>query len=169
MTPEAFEIAARTLFDEVAAMTLATCADGRPWGSDVYFAADGWRLLFFSSPASRHCRNLAASAACAATIHPAVASWRDIRGLQLEGQVVPVEGIVAMARAAAVYCAKFPFAKPLLEAPGETAAKMARVRPHAFIPGAVRLTDNRLGFGARFRLRLRDGRPLGPPERDANG
>ena len=166
MTPEAFEAAARTLFAEVAAMTLATCAGGLPWASDVYFVVDGWKLVFFSSPASRHCRNLAANPACAATIHPVVASWRDIRGLQLEGRVEPVAGIKALARAAAVYCAKFPFAQALLEAPGETAAKMARVRPHVFLPEAVRLTDNRQGFGTRFLLRLRDGRPLGPPERD---
>ena len=148
-------------------MTLATCAESRPWASDVYFVADGWKLLFFSSPASRHCRNLAANPACAATIHPVVASWRDIHGLQLEGRVEPVEGITALARAAAVYCTKFPFAKALLEAPGQTAAKMARVRPHAFIPQVVRLTDNRQGFGARFILRLEEGRPLGPLEREA--
>jgi uncharacterized protein YhbP (UPF0306 family) len=167
VTPEAFEAAARTLFAEVAAMTLATCAQGRPWASDVYFAADGWKLVFFSSPGSRHCRNLAANPACAATIHPVVASWRDIHGLQLEGRGEPVEGVIAMARAAAVYCAKFPFAKALLEAPGESAAKMARVRPHVFIPEVVRLTDNRQGFGTRFLLRLGSGRPLGPPERES--
>jgi len=148
-------------------MTLATCADGLPWASDVYFVADGWKLIFFSSPTSRHCRNLAANAACAATIHPVVASWRDIHGLQLEGRVEPVAGITAMARATAVYCAKFPFAKALLEAPGETAAKMARVRPHVFMPEAVRLTDNRQGFGTRVLLRLQGGRPLGPPEQDS--
>ena len=166
MTPEAFEAAVRTLFAEVAAMTLATCAGDRPWASDVYFVADGWKLVFFSSPASRHGRNLAANPACAATIHPVVASWRDIHGLQLEGRGEPVEGLIAMARAAAVYCGKFPFAKALLEAPGETTAKMTRVRPHVFVPTAVRLTDNRQGFGTRFLLRLRDGRPMGPPERE---
>ena len=169
MTPEAFEAAVRALFAEVAAMTLATCAQGRPWASDVYFVADGWKLLFFSSPGSRHCRNLAANPACAATIHPVVASWRDIHGLQLEGQVEPVEGVIAMARAAAVYCAKFPFAKALLKAPGESAAKMARVRPHVFIPETMRLTDNRQGFGTRYRLRLQDGCPLWPAERETSG
>ena len=167
MTPEAFEAAVRTLFAEVAAMTLATCAESRPWASDVYFVADGWKLVFFSSPGSRHCRNLEANPACAATIHPVVASWRDIHGLQLEGRVEPVKGLIAMGRAAAVYCAQFPFAKALLEAPGESAAKMARVRPHAFIPQSVRLTDNRQGFGTRFVLRLEEGRPLGPLEREA--
>lgn len=167
MTPEAFEAAARALFAEVAAMTLATCAAGRPWASDVYFVADGWKLVFFSSPASRHCRNLAANPACAATIHPVVASWRDIHGLQLEGRVEVAGGLVARARATADYCAKFPFAKALLEAPGEAARKLAKVAPHVFVPETVRLTDNRQGFGARFLLRLHDGRPLGPPEREA--
>jgi len=31
-------------------MTLATCAEGLPWATDVYFAPDGFDLVFLSSP-----------------------------------------------------------------------------------------------------------------------
>jgi nitroimidazol reductase NimA-like FMN-containing flavoprotein (pyridoxamine 5'-phosphate oxidase superfamily) len=42
-------------------MTLGTAdADGRPWVSPVFFAADGYRDLYWiSSPAADHSRNLA--------------------------------------------------------------------------------------------------------------
>ncbi|WP_300159506.1 pyridoxamine 5'-phosphate oxidase family protein [Solidesulfovibrio sp.] len=169
MELEAFARAARELLDAVPAMTLATCApgpDGAPWATDVYFAPHGWELVFFSSPASRHCRNLAAAPACAATVHPQASSWRDIRGLQMEGRAGPVTGLAAKAAATAAYLAKFPFVKDLLTAPGETAGKLAKVSAHVFVPERIRYIDNSLGFGTRFSLRLADGRPAGPPERE---
>lgn len=168
MEPEAFEAAVRGLLDAVAVMTLATCADGAPWATDVYFAPNGWRLVFFSAPSSRHCRNLAASPACAATIHPAVASWREIRGLQLAGTAEPVTGLTARASATAAYLAKFPFVAALLADPGQAARKLGKVSPHVFTPSRIRYTDNTLGFGTRYVVRLEDGRPVGPPEREAS-
>jgi uncharacterized protein YhbP (UPF0306 family) len=166
MTPEDFAAAVRELLASVAAMTLATCADGRPWATDVYFAPRGYDLIFFSSKASRHGRNLAAHPACAATVHPEAAAWREIRGLQLEGEARPVAGLAAKAAATAAYLAKFPFAAAMLAGTGETAAKTASVAPHRFRPSRIRYLDNRLGFGARYVVALADGRPLGPPEAD---
>ncbi|WP_428565299.1 MAG: pyridoxamine 5'-phosphate oxidase family protein [Solidesulfovibrio sp. DCME] len=166
MEPEDFERAVRGMLEEVPAMTLATCADGAPWATDVYFAPLGWRLVFFSAPTSRHCRNLAVSEACAATVHPPVASWREIRGLQMEGRAGPVTGLADKAAATAAYVAKFPFVKDLLANPGDTARKLAKVAPHVFVPCRIRYLDNALGFGARFTVRLADGRPVGPPQRE---
>ncbi|TBR26906.1 MAG: hypothetical protein EPO10_20850, partial [Reyranella sp.] len=85
MTSEEFEAATGALLREVAPMTLATCADNVPWASDVYFASSGFDLVFFSSLDSRHCRNLVINPVCAASVHAPVATWRDIRGLQMEG------------------------------------------------------------------------------------
>ncbi len=85
MTSEEFEAATGALLRDVAPMTLATCADNVPWASDVYFASSGFDLVFFSSLDSRHCCNLVANPVCAASVHAPVATWRDIRGLQMEG------------------------------------------------------------------------------------
>ncbi len=151
MELEAFTRAVRDILDAVPAMTLATCAGGKPWATDVYFAPRGFNLIFFfSSPGSRHCRNLAVSAACAVTVHPQVAAWREIRGLQREGRAGPMDGLAQKASAMAAYLAKFPFVKDLLAAPGEAAGKMAKVEPHDFRPTRIRYLDNALGFGARF-------------------
>lgn len=164
MTPEAFHLAARGLLCEVTTMTLATCAGDVPWASDVYFAPDGYDLVFFSSPDSRHGRNLAAHPACAATVHPQAATWREIRGLQMEGEVHLADTLAAKARALATYLGKFPFARELMAHPGEAARKMAKVSAHVFCPWRILYLDNALGFGARYVVRLKDGAPMGPPE-----
>lgn len=151
----------RDILETVPVMTLATCADAAPWATDVYFAPQGWRLVFFSSPRSRHCRNLARATACAATIHPPCANWREIRGLQLEGTAGPVTGLAAQAAATAAYLAKFPFVRELFAAPGDLAGKLGRVSPHVFLPSRILSTDNASGFGQRVVLRLEDGQPVG--------
>ena len=164
MDSQAFTAAVMRLFRETAAMTLATCADGTPWATDVYFAPMGWDLVFFSSPASRHCRNLAANPACAAAAHAPAAAWQDIRGVQMEGEAAPIEGAVEVSRAVLAYCAVFPFARELLDNPGATAGRLVSARAHRFRPHAIRYLDNSLGIGSRFTVRFADGRPHGPPE-----
>jgi uncharacterized protein len=166
MTLEEFEQAVRDILEQVPVVTLATCADGVPWATDLYFAAQGRRLVFLSSPTSRHCRNLAAQPACAATIHPVVSSWRDIRGVQMEGRAEALAELLEKASAMAAYVTKFPFVADLLTHPGEVARKAAGVTPHVFIPKRIRYLDNRLGFGTRFVVSLEDGLPLGPPEQE---
>ncbi|MHC1790255.1 pyridoxamine 5'-phosphate oxidase family protein [Solidesulfovibrio sp.] len=170
MEPEAVLAAVHRLLAETTAMTLATVsADAgglAPWASTVYFAPDGFDLVFLSSPDSRHGRNLAANPACAAAVSPEAASWRSIRGLQLEGRAAVAAGLTAKGRAMAAYFTKFPFVKALLADPGEAARRMGKVSAHVFRPTAIRYLDNSLGFGARWLVRLDDGRPIGPPTRE---
>ncbi len=159
MTLEVFERSARALLDGVPALTLATCAAGIPWATDVYFAAAGYELIFFSSPASRHCRNLAENPQCAVTVHPEAATWREIRGLQMEGTAARLDASAAQADATAAYLAKFPYAKALM-------SDMRTVAAHVFRPTRIRYLDNALGLGMRYALRLVDGAPSGEPERE---
>jgi uncharacterized protein YhbP (UPF0306 family) len=167
MMLEKFEASVRMLLNSVPAMTLATCANGTAWATDVYFAAYGYELVFFSSPASRHCKNLNANPACAATVHPEAASWRDIRGLQMDGLAEPVETVEAKARALTAYFTKFPFARDLMSNPGNLGSKFGDVSAHVFRPSRIRYLDNTLGFGTRLAIRLENGMPAGPPEHEA--
>jgi uncharacterized protein len=166
-TTAALTETARRLFDEVPVMTLATCAGASPSAADVYFAADGFDLVFLSSPRSRHCRNLAVHPACAVTIHPRVASWREIRGLQIEGEAAPPAGALASARALAAYLGKFPFARDLIAHPGETGRAFASAALYVLRPSCLRYLDNALGVGTRYCLHLIEGRPAGPPQLEA--
>ena len=56
--------AARTILDEIAYVVLATAdADGTPWASPVWFAADRYDDIYWiSSPEAQHSRNIAARA-----------------------------------------------------------------------------------------------------------
>jgi len=167
MTPEAFEAAARELLDQVRTLTLATCRDGEAWATDVWFAPHGFDLFFYSSPGSRHSRNLAAHAACAATVHALADAWKDIRGLQMEGQAREAADLSLKARSMAAWVRKYPFAAELFAGGTELAGAMAKVRCHVFRPSTIRLVDNARGFGERFAMRLEEGRLAGKPFRDA--
>ena len=167
MTLEQFDAAVNSLLDSVPAMTLATSSGSRPWASDVYFAPSGYELIFFSSPASRHSLNLVANPFCAATVHPQAATWREIRGLQIEGTAAPITGIEETAQAILVYSAKFSFARDLMWNPFEMGRKALNVKAHVFRPECIHYLDNALGFGTRFSIRVENGKAIGSPERDA--
>ena len=123
-------------------MTLATSgADGSPHAASVYFAADqNLRLYFFSDPASLHGRHLPENPYAAGAIYPECHDWRDIRGLQLHGRVYPVLPGPEWDAAWELYAAKFPFVS-------ELRSEVEKNSLYAFVPGWVRLVDNRRGFG----------------------
>jgi uncharacterized protein len=166
MTPGQFDAAVSSLLNSVPAMTLATSADGHPWATDVYFAPAGYECVFFSSPGTRHSRNLLANPSCAATVHSPAASWQEIKGLQMEGTAEAVTGAEATAHAFGAYIAKFPFARDLMSNPVEMARKALHVKAHVFRPERIRYIDNALGFGTRFSLRLENGKASGSPQSD---
>lgn len=133
-----------------AVMTLATAGPGGPWAAAVFYVNDGLRLHFLSSPRSRHARDLAADPRAAATIQEDTRDWREIEGIQLEGQVTPVP-VEELARVRALYAAKFPVIAQD-EAPPAIAAALQKVSWYTLAPDAVYLVDNSAGFGERRRL-----------------
>lgn len=126
----------------VSAMTLATSGtEGEPHAAPVYFAAAGeMRLYFFSEAHSRHSQHLARDPRAAAAIYPQCEGWQDIRGLQLHGEVRPVEPGAEWEQAWEAYLRKFPFVAGLK-------AVVARNQLYVFRPHWIRLVDNRRGFG----------------------
>lgn len=129
-------------------MTLATQGSDGPWASAVFYAWHEGALIFLSAPHTRHCRNLAADARCAATIHDDIADWKAIKGIQLEGRVERLAGDVA-AQARAVYAEKHPIAGPLAKIPAAIAEAFARVSWYRLIPSRILFIDNDKGFGHR--------------------
>jgi uncharacterized protein YhbP (UPF0306 family) len=137
-------------------LVLAT-ADPGPWSAPVYFLHLQGRLLFFSSPESRHVRGSLATGRCAGSIHRASADWREIVGLQMDGRLEEVPAGPEADEAFAGYVRKFPTVKELLAgaAPDLSlfAARM-RARMYAFLPERVYLVDNRSGITGRRAIRL---------------
>ncbi len=135
-------------------MTLATCAGEVPWAATVFYASDDLRLYFFSAPDSRHCQNLAANSHVAVTIQEDYEDWREIKGIQLEGSVLLVDGVLEKAKAMAVYARKYPDVIKLFTNPASGVFYKAflKVKFYCVIPDRVLYIDNEQGFGKRQEL-----------------
>lgn len=137
-------------------MTLATCAGELPWAATVFFASDRLRLYFFSAPESRHCQNLAANSRVAVTVQEDYQDWRQIKGIQLEGRVELVDGIVDKAKALAIYAGKYPEVIKLFTDPSSGIFHKAflKVKFYRVVPEKLFFIDNQQGFGKRQELLL---------------
>ncbi|MEN8150409.1 MAG: pyridoxamine 5'-phosphate oxidase family protein [Planctomycetota bacterium] len=137
----------RELLDEHRTLTLAVADGDGPWAADVYYVRVGTALWFFSKPDARHSRAVDLDPRAAGTVHAEASGWRDIRGVQMEGEVAPVTAGEERDRAVKAYLAKFPFAKPLLV--GEL---LAKVRFYRFTPARTYWIDNEEGLGGRVEV-----------------
>jgi uncharacterized protein len=128
-------------------MTLATQGDQGPWAAALFYAIDGDDLLFLSTPASRHGRDLANDPRCAATIQDQEQDWRSIRGIQLEGVAAPLAGD-ERDRARRLYAERFAFVRPEL-APAAILEALARVQWYRLRVARLFFINNSRGFGRR--------------------
>jgi uncharacterized protein len=137
-------------------MTLATCAGDVPWAATVFYASDDLQLYFFSSPEARHSLNLSANARVAVTIQEDYKDWRVIKGIQLEGKVVLVDGVIEKAKAMAVYARKYADVIKLFTDPASGIFHKAflKVKFYRVTPEKVFFIDNEQGFGKRQELML---------------
>lgn len=135
-------------------MTLATCAGDLPWAATVFYASDDLKLYFFSAPESRHCQNLSANARVAVTIQEDYKDWRKIKGIQLEGKVALVDGMLEKAKAMAIYARKYPDVIRLFTDPASGVFYKAflKVRFYCVAPEKAFFIDNEQGFGKRQEL-----------------
>jgi len=139
-------------------MTLATCAGDIPWAATVFYASDQLSLYFFSSPDARHSVNLSGNARVAVTIQEDYKDWRVIKGIQLEGRVMLVDGVLDKAKAMAVYARKYADVIKLFTDPSSGIFHKAflKVKFYRVVPEKVFFIDNAQGFGRRQELIPRD-------------
>lgn len=137
-------------------MTLATSTGDSPWAATVFFASDDLRLYFFSAPDSRHAQNLAVNPRVAVTIQEDYHDWRVIKGIQLEGRVDVVDGVLEKAKAMAIYARKYPDVIKLFTNPesGIFYKAFLKVKFYCVAPEKVFYIDNAQGFGKRQELVL---------------
>jgi uncharacterized protein YhbP (UPF0306 family) len=144
--------AARYLADHHV-VTLATHGAEGPWAAAVFYACDGASLIFLSAPGTRHCRNLAQDARCAATIQEDYREWSQIKGIQLEGRVVELQGDEEK-RAQRLYGEKFPVVGAVANVPPAIVKALAKVRWFKLVPEHFHFIDNGKGFGHRDKIDL---------------
>jgi hypothetical protein len=126
-------------------LSLATCHQGKPWSTDLFYASDDdCRLYFVSSVTTWHCQHIAANPRVSASISEECADWKEIKGIQLVGVV----GVVSKSDRDGVietYLTKFPALKKLHQA-----SEILRIfRESSFYrisPEWIRLIDNSKRF-----------------------
>ena len=135
-------------------MTLATSASDVPWAATVFYASDDVRLYFFSAPDSRHCENLSANSRVAVTIQEDYKDWREIKGIQLDGRVALVDGVLEKGKAMIIYARKYPDVMKLFTDPASGIFHKAflKVKFYCVVPERLCYIDNAQGFGKRQEL-----------------
>jgi len=141
-------------------LTLATVSPaGLPAAADLYFVSDEHlRIYFISERGSRHAAHIGSGCPVAATVHGAAWDWREIRGVQLQGDCRPISSTRRRAAALALYGRKFTFLHTF-----------AALLPHhtlfVITPRWIRWLDNSAGFGYRQEWTWEDGEWITQSER----
>jgi uncharacterized protein YhbP (UPF0306 family) len=141
------------LLRSASTLALATSdASGKPYVAPLFYLADGdLRLYWFSSPSSRHSRNLKANAAAAVTVYRSTRDWKNIRGVQMRGEATVVRDRERRRGVAQSYAERFHLGSMF-------DAAMARSSLYQFLPVWVRYIDNSVRFGYRFEAAVGDGK-----------
>jgi uncharacterized protein YhbP (UPF0306 family) len=126
-------------------MSLATCHDGRPWSTDLFYASDdSCQLYFVSSVTTWHCQHIAANPRVSVSISRECSDWKEIKGVQLVGVASVVskadrDGVTEM------YLTKFPALKKLHQA-SEILSLFWESSFYRISPEWIRLIDNSKRF-----------------------
>jgi uncharacterized protein YhbP (UPF0306 family) len=126
-------------------LSLATCHNGRPWSTNLFYASDDdCRLYFVSSATTLHCKQIAVNPRVSVSISRQCADWKGIKGLQLDG-VARVVSEVDRETVVELYLAKFPDLKKLHQA-SEIFRIFKESSFYQISPEWIRLIDNSKRF-----------------------
>ena len=133
-------------------MSLATCGPQGPHAANLFYARDGFVLLWISDPNSRHSVELKANSRVTATIAPDYHDFGEVCGMQIYGDADCIAGASEVQRARTLLKARYPFLKRLSDGPpamkdAYESAELYRLDPHRMV-----IIDNRLGFGHKDTL-----------------
>jgi uncharacterized protein YhbP (UPF0306 family) len=112
-------------------------------------AAGGLCLYWFSSPSSRHSRDLRSHPAASVAVYRPARRWQQIRGVQMAGQASVVRSRTERSSVARAYIERFQLG-------AEFESAIASSRLYRFSPAWVRFLDNSRGFGYQFEAVLAD-------------
>jgi uncharacterized protein YhbP (UPF0306 family) len=144
------EIAA--LLDRHHVMSLATvCPDG-PRAANLFYARDGFALLWVSDPSSRHSVAVEADARVAATIATDYSDFPEIQGLQISGRAFRVIETSSRQHARRRLEARYPFLHAAADASEELRKAYERAQFYRLEPASITIIDNTRGLGFKQTL-----------------
>ena len=128
-------------------MSLATVGGDGPHAANLFYARDGYALIWVSDPTSRHSRHIDERAAVAATIARDCCDFPDVQGLQVRGRAWRIAHPQEEARARAGLEARYPFLHRLSE--GKLRSAYERARLYRLEPECIVLIENQSDFGSK--------------------
>lgn len=139
-------------------LSLATAYEGIPHAATLFYVNRGFILYFLSSPTSRHSTNIRYNPEVSGTIADDYDDWRDIKGIQLEGEVRAIGSIGENLSLAQEYVKKFPSVADFFFSPIKlglvVAKKVAEAQFYQLVPRRMYFTDNTVAFGHREELNI---------------
>jgi uncharacterized protein YhbP (UPF0306 family) len=143
-----FELIASLLRGESTLAVATVDERGGPCVAPLFYIADAeLNLYWFSSAESGHSRNLHPSATVSATVFHHTENWKEIRGVQMRGEVEAVADAERRSAVVKQYCERFRLGRVLQLA-------IRRSTLYVFRPEWFRYTDNAKHFGYKFELTL---------------
>ena len=126
-------------------LTLATHGKDGAGAAAVFYAIikKSASLVFVSNPESEHIKNLEINKMCAATIQDDGQEWKEIKGLQLKGEINQ-----ANEKYWENYLRKYPY----IRTNEELSKALEKVNLYEFRITWTRLIDNTKGFGNRTEI-----------------
>jgi len=128
-------------------LCLATSFHDEPWVSPVFYAVHRGQLVFLSAPHTRHSSNIKMNSTVSASVQDDYRNWEDIKGIQLQGRVVPVADASSVISA---YSDKFPVTGP--DAPPQIARALDKIGWYTLDVDLLYFIDNSKGLGHRVAL-----------------
>lgn len=138
-------------------MSLATCGRDGPHAANVFYARDGFALLWVSDPRSRHSIELDGEPRVAATVAPDYVDFGEIRGVQVHGRARVLTDDAERATARGLLEARYPFLRMISKLPEALVRAYAQVAFYRLEPRQVVLIDNTQGFGHKETLEIDGG------------
>jgi uncharacterized protein YhbP (UPF0306 family) len=132
-------------------MSLATFGGHGPHAANVFYARDGFALLWVSDPLTRHSAELEANPHAAATVAPDYRNFDEICGVQISGDARRITHPSERDLARAVLEARYPSLKHLSDRPPiKHAYESAEL--YRLVPRRMVIIDNARGFGHKDAL-----------------
>ncbi len=144
-------------------MSLATCGPDGAHAANLFYARDGFSLLWVSDPQARHTLALAGSVQVGATVAPDYRDFHDICGVQISGTAHRVDDSAERQRARALLESRYASLQRVADYPiVKRAYEAAEV--YRLVPRRIVIIDNTCGFGHKDVLDLElPPAPVAPP------
>ncbi len=135
-------------------MSLATVGPDGPHAANLFYARDGFALLWVSDRTSRHSLHVEQGSRVAATVAPDCSDFQQARGLQILGHAHRMTDTGERAKARSCLETRYPFLRMAAEAPQEVRDAYGRADLYRLEPVRLVMIDNSRGFAVKETLDL---------------